>query len=395
MSRTKLCSLTTLLLGGFVAGSTSAQEKGKEKDKVVAPPPLVADEPLAAKFSLERAAQSMDTTARHWQNTRKCAACHTLPPYLMARPYLASVSPEPPEVRQFFETVVEKRLEAEPALPKDGVTAVVIEVATALAFHDRATTGKLHPRTREALDRMWTLQRADGGWDWPYRDTPPLKSSDDHFGVTMAALGAGVAPEDYAKSKAAQAGLAGIRKFLKANPPTSLHQKAMLLWASAHVADLLSPEDKKQTVKELAAAQRPDGGWSMAGLIENPTDPGRQSEAGREARMQKGHGTDFLTYVGRDKVYKSSLVSDGYATGLTLYVLRQAGVPQDDPRIRRGVAWLKGNQRESGRWFTPSQAWHTQHLISNAGTAFAVLALHACGEIPAPRPGPKPPAPGP
>lgn len=398
MSRTKLRSLVVLLLGGLVVGAASlmgpalAQDKGKEKDKVVAPPALAADEPRAAKFSLERAAQSLDTTALHWQKTRKCAACHTLPPYLMARPYLAAVSPEPPEVRQFFETIVEKRLEAEPALPKDGVTAVVIEVAAALAFHDRATTGKLHPRTRQALDRMWTLQRPDGGWDWPYRDTPPLKSSDDHFGVTMAALGAGVAPENYAKSEAAQKGLAGIRKFLKAQPPTSLHQKAILLWASMYVADLLSPEEKTQTVKELAAAQRPDGGWSMASLIENPTDPRRQSQAGREARMQKGHAKDFLIYVGQDEIYKSSLVSDGYATGLTLYVLRQAGVPQDDPRIRRGVAWLKSNQRESGRWFTPSQGWHTQHLISNAGTAYAVLALHACGEIPAPRQGSKPPA---
>ena len=91
---------------------------------------------------------------------------------------------------------------------------------------------------------------------------------------------------------------------------------------------------------------------------------------------------EFLVYVGRDKVYRSSLASDGYATGLVIYVLRQAGVPAGDARLRRGVAWLKANQRESGRWFTPSQGWHTQHRIANAGTAFAVLALHACGEIP-------------
>ena len=61
------------------------------------------------------------------------------------------------------------------------------------------------------------------------------------------------------------------------------------------------------------------------------------------------------------------------------------GVPADDPRIRRGVTWLKEHQRASGRWFTPSQSWHTQHYISNAGTAYAILALHACGEIPGPR----------
>jgi squalene-hopene/tetraprenyl-beta-curcumene cyclase len=53
-----------------------------------------------------------------------------------------------------------------------------------------------------------------------------------------------------------------------------------------------------------------------------------------------------------------------------------------DDRVQSGV-WLKTHQRESGRWFTPSQSWHTKHLITNAGTAYAVLALEACGEIPA------------
>ena len=387
MPPSSCCLLAATLI---LIASASAGERLTLAD-VPAPPPLAADEPLAGEFSLERAAQSLDTSALYWQKTRKCAACHTMVPYLMARPYLAAVSPEPPEVRQFFETIVEQRLEAEPALPKDGVTAVVIEVAAALAFHDRATTGKLHPRTRQELDRMWTLQRPDGGWDWPFRDSPPVKS-DDHFGVTMAALGAGVAPENYAGSAAAQKGLAGIRKFLKAQPPTSLHQKAMVMWAGMHLADLLTPEEKAQTVKELAAAQRPDGGWSLASLVENRHDPCWQTEAGRKARAEKGHGQEFLIYVGRDKIYKSSQASDGYATGLAVYVLRQAGVPADDLRIRRGVAWLKSHQRESGRWFTPSQAWHTQNLIANAGTAYAVLALHACGEIPGLRMGTKPPA---
>jgi len=355
---------------------------------VPAPPPLVADEPLAREFSPERAAQSLDTSALHWQKTRRCAACHTMVPYLMARPALAAVSAEPPEVRRFFETIVEQRLEAEPALPKDGVTAVILEIAVALAFHDRATAGKLHPLTRQALDRMWTLQRPDGGWQWPFRDTPPIKS-DEHFGVTLAALGAGIAPDHYADSAAARKGLAGVRKFLSAQPPTSLHQQAMLLWAAMHVPDLLTPEGKKQTLADLSAAQRPDGGWSLASLVDNHNDPARQTDAGRKARAEKGHGQEFLIFVGREKAYKSSLASDGYATGLVVLVLRQAGVPADDPRIRRGVAWLKAHQRESGRWFTPSQSWHTQHLIANAGTAYAVLALHAAGEIPKTRPAKK------
>lgn len=345
------------------------------------PPAITAEEPLAPEFSLDKAARSLDVTALHWQKTRGCAACHTMPPYLMARQALATVRPEPPEVRRFFEEIVEKAREPEPALPKDGVSAVVIEVATALAFHDRATTGKLHPRTRQELERMWSLQRPDGGWQWPFRDTPPVKA-DENYGVTLAALAAGVAPNGYAQTEQARRGLAGIRKFLAAHPPTNLHQEMMVLWAGFFVEGLTAAADKEKTVAQLWQAQRPDGGWSMASLIENRGEPSRQSEEARKARAQPGHGTQFLIYAGRDKIYKSSLASDGYATGLVLYVARQAGVPAADPRIRRGVAWLKSNQRASGRWFTPSQAWHTQNRIANAGSAYAVLALAACGEVP-------------
>ena len=60
--------------------------------------------------------------------------------------------------------------------------------------------------------------------------------------------------------------------------------------------------------------------------------------------------------------------------------LRQAGVAASEEPIRRGVAWLKANQRASGRWFTRSLNSDGRHYISNAGTAYAILALKACGE---------------
>ena len=82
----------------------------------------------------------------------------------------------------------------------------------------------------------------------------------------------------------------------------------------------------------------------------------------------------------RAQVIEKLLASDGYATGLVIFVARQAELPASDARLQRGIAWLKTHQRESGRWFTPSQAWHTRHLIANAGTAYAVMALAACDE---------------
>ena len=67
----------------LLSGSSGAGD-GLTLDNVAAPPPVAEDEPLAAEFSLERATHALDTTALHWQKTRRCAACHTMTPYLMA-----------------------------------------------------------------------------------------------------------------------------------------------------------------------------------------------------------------------------------------------------------------------------------------------------------------------
>ena len=70
--------------------------------------------------------------------------------------------------------------------------------------------------------------------------------------------------------------------------------------------------------------------------------------------------------------------SDGYSTGLVLYILRQTGMSAKAEPIQRGVNWLKTHQRESGRWFTRSLNADRAHYITNAGTAFAVMALKSC-----------------
>ena len=135
----------------------------------------------------------------------------------------------------------------------------------------------------KALDRMWAAQRPDGGWDWPFRDVPPIKDT-EHYGATFAALGAGLAPGGYAMTEAARKGLGGVRKYLKGHPPTTLHERAMLLWLAQSVEGVLTENERALTLKDLLAAQRPDGGWSMASLVENPKDPKRQTDQGKKAR---------------------------------------------------------------------------------------------------------------
>jgi squalene-hopene/tetraprenyl-beta-curcumene cyclase len=116
----------------------------------------------------------------------------------------------------------------------------------------------------------------------------------------------------------------------------------------------MTPARREQTIKDLRLLQHKDGGWSLGSL------------------------GDWQGFDGRKN--NPDAASDGYGTGLVVYVLRQAGAAKTDDAIQRGVKWLKTNQRESGRWFTQSLNTDRSHYISHAGTAFAVMALKACEE---------------
>jgi len=181
----------------------------------------------------------------------------------------------------------------------------------------------------------------------------PPSEIDDHYGVTMAAIGVGVAPDNYADTPAARAGLDRIREYFRHNPPAHLHHRAMLSLASLHVEGIMTEAARRQVVDDLFALQKPDGGWGIVtmGNWERSDDKQRDMES-----------------------------SDGYGTGFAIYVLRQAGVPAEEPRVQRGIAWLKTHQRASGRWFTRSMWKDSQHYNTHTGTAYAILALAACGE---------------
>jgi squalene-hopene/tetraprenyl-beta-curcumene cyclase len=274
--------------------------------------------------------------------------------YMFARPALNSVLKDSGEVRGLFEGYVTKRWKERP--PRNSQEIVV--VASALTFNDLQTTGRLHLITRQALRVMWDFQREDGGWNWRNDGYPPVEY-DEHYGVTLAALITGVAPDRYVDTKEARQGLEKIRVFLKNNPPLSLHHRAMIAWASCYVSDLMNDQQRAKTLDELFTLQRPDGGWSTPGLLADWKDLKRLDG--------KPHDTK---------------TSDAYATGLTIIIAREMGVSSNDPRLRRGIDWLLSNQRVSGKWFCRSPAKDSRHYFSNLGSAFAILALQSCDRLP-------------
>jgi squalene-hopene/tetraprenyl-beta-curcumene cyclase len=305
------------------------------------------DEPIAKQFSLEKAVSFLDNSGLQWTDKRGCFSCHTNLAYLYARPMVSANVQAHDEIRKALENLVTKRWPDK----KPRWDAEVVAAAAALAYNDSLTTKKLHPVTRTALDRMWTVQQKDGGIRWLKLNQPPMEF-DDHYGVTLAALAVGIAPEGYAKTEQAKKGLDGLRIWLKANPPKNLHHKTMILWVSTYLDGFMSAAEQRATVKELLARQLPDGGWSTSSL-------GNWKRADNNQQEPK--------------------TSDGYGTGFTVFVLHRAGVPADEPALTKGIAWLKANQRESGRWFTRSLVNDdNKHYLTHIGSAFAVMAIQAC-----------------
>ena len=341
-----LCGI--LLLGCWLQSASAAEAVTFEN--VVPVTANKADEPIAKTYSKEKAIHFIDSASVHWTKTRKCFTCHTNFAYLMAKPLVSELDEAHNSVRTSLDKMVTERWE------KQGPRwdAEIVMSAMILAFNDSVTTKTLSPTAKTALARMWKVQTNEGGFDWLKCGWPPMES-DDEFGAAIALIATGIAPDDYKNSEEAIEGIKKLKSYFKnhENPTPTLHHRAMLLWASTMIDGFLDAQKKQAVIKQLLEQQKADGGWALASLGD---------------------------WTRADKKPQDIESSDGYATGFVIYVLRQAGVKADHERLQKGIAWLKSNQRESGRWYTRSLNRDNKHFISHAGTAFALLALSECEE---------------
>ena len=317
---------------------------------------IVADEPIRKTFSAKQAARYLDNASLNWQKNRKCATCHTNMSYLMARPALAGAMKDSGEVRDFFESYYLARWEQGKKTPENPYRPVV--VGAALAFNDAQTTGTLSDTTRKTLDLMWTTQGKNGAWNWVKCGWAPMEI-DDHYGVTLAALATGVAPDNYAETASAKAGLAKVRDYLVNQPAPSLHHRIMIAWASLRIGNLMEKQEREEVLQEMLSRQHVNGGWATPAFL-----------------------AEWKAFKRKDRKPHDIETPDAYGTGLALVVAREMGVPAGDARLQKGVAWLKSNQRESGKWFTASPTKDSKNYFTNIGCAFAVLGLQSCGELP-------------
>jgi squalene-hopene/tetraprenyl-beta-curcumene cyclase len=298
-----------------------------------------------------------------------CVSCHTAVPYAMARPALRAAlgeqSPAPVE-RKFLDNVTKRvRMwkEVEPFYP-DAARGVpkTAESRGAESILDALILASYRaPDTRLALDNMWAQQlttgEAKGAWAWLQFHNSPWEGDSQYYGATLAAIAVGTAPGNYRDAPEIQDGMKLLREYLLRECASQIPiDRMMLLLASAKIPGLLTPAQQKAIADEAFAKQRADGGFSLSSFV---------------GAWKRHDDTPLETR------------SDGYATGVVVFALEQAGTPRDRPELKRALAWLTQNQdRAEGRWLAYSLnkqrdlASDVGKFMSDAATAYAVLALY-------------------
>jgi len=315
-----------------------------------------AEEPFIEKFSLQAAAGYLDQRAHLVE--KNCYACHSTFTYLPARSLIDPLAEEVMRSRVLLERVMAMLLDpAEaPKVKSYHTSRIRLLAPVELARHDAIATGTLAPLTRRALDAMWKLQKKDGGIAWLHVKEAP-QAIDDWWPAAMMALGAATAPDGYAETPLARAGIEKLRGWFRANPPKNHHERSLTLLAHSAVGGIVSEDERQRHIEAIFAAQRTDGGWGIVDLADWQRADGKPLDPHR---------------------------SDGYPTGLLAYVLARNGVAPGEPRLRKAIDWLQTHQRRTGGWFTQSP-FKRDKIASNTGTSFAVQALAACGEIITPK----------
>lgn len=336
----------------------------------------------SVSWNPKRAAAYMDGRQAWWltwpsaarDHETACVSCHTALPYALARPVLRAAlnerGPSPSEAKQMDQIVKRVRAWKDMApwypdqtrgLPKTAESRGVESVINAIVLSRRdAVDGVLSADARQAFSNLWAQQMRtgdlSGAWAWlTFRLEPWEGAQSAYFGAALAAVAVGTAPGGYASSADIQPNVTLLRGYLtKQLEKQHTLNRLMLLWASAKLTGVVTPEQRDALVAEVLAKQQGDGGWSTASL----------------GPWQRVDGTALDT------------ASDGYATGLAAFALQQTGLPSTHPQVKKGLDWLVAHQdKTTGRWLASSLNKQRDpesdagRFMSDVATAYAVLAL--------------------
>ena len=342
----------------------------------IAVPAATADEPKVAKFDASTvlaARQYLDDGALSWVREKSCVNCHTTGPYLSERPALSPVLGKPKEevLADFVESIPKGDAKE---TEKNGHKYVpgswtAVWCALGLAEWDKHVNGSLSEHTDHALRQMMQRQSPNGAFvSFGEVEIPHITTD---FELTLQAVRAITAAPGWLRGLKDEELLGRIKKmksWLREAAPRNDFDRVLRLQLAHYLPELVSPEDKEASLTLLSSKQHDDGGWSTRDM---------SSVGDWHFEMSE---TVVTLIAGLPDAAKPE--SDAYMTALAIVLMRQSGIPASDPRIQRGLDWLKREQRVSGRWWMHSLYRGNYHYITYIATAQAMKALALCGELP-------------
>jgi squalene-hopene/tetraprenyl-beta-curcumene cyclase len=336
-----------------------------------------ADEPRVKAFgpeSIKQAAKYLETGAVSWARGRACVNCHTTGPYLTEYTAWSRQFGKPSaEVHASFVSAVPKEIVPVKKTDKSGHkyypgTFSSVWRSAGLAEWDRNGTGKLSEATERSLRDMFERQSESGAFVSHGEVEIPHITTDFELSL-QAARAITAAPGWLAglKDETLLARVEKLKQWLLTAQPKNDFDRVLKLQLVHYLPDLVPQSDRDAALTLLSSKQHPDGGWSTRDM--SPVNDWHFEMSPVVLKL-------IQNLPDADKPE-----SDPYMTALAIVLMRQNNVPVSDPRIQKGLAWLKREQRESGRWWMHSLYRGNYHYITYIATVEAMKALDLCGEL--------------
>jgi ankyrin repeat protein len=328
-----------------VARLLGVPEKQRAGGGVPAVAVLASARQRSVAAAIEQGASAVAAQSPNFIKRGGCNSCHNqmLPAaaFGLAREHGAHV---PAAIAELPVEMVERSPERTMDMGVIGVNSVAYEIFGFIGARrpaDEYTDALVH--------YLKATQAPEGNWTTT-GSRPPLTS--DHFQTTGMVVYALREYSPVVEKADTDERLARAAAWLESNRPVTTQERAFqvlgLRWAGGSAAAIASAS------RELAATQRPDGGWSQL----------------------PGMGTD------------------AYATGEALYALGTAGMTAGDTVYSKGVRYLLDRQAADGTWHVKTRSLPFQpyfesgfpyghdQWISSAGTSWAIMALSLAMEAP-------------